>query len=148
VAENTEFAHGIRYGDYSGVVFYGPPTEGFWLDRFAVSDTYINPLFFAILDRTWRETGGESLPRLISEWNTLTGWTDGGAGIVPMSSQDARDLASALPEVTDVDLAPHITGATAIALATAQECLQCAEMIRAFICTRLDKNQTVYIEND
>ena len=62
MSEVNEFAHGYHYGDYSGVIFYGPPTDGFWLDRFAVSDCYIRPLFLGILDRVWRESGGEGLP--------------------------------------------------------------------------------------
>ena len=37
MAEVTTFAHGYHYGDYSGVIFYGPPTNIFWVDRLAVS---------------------------------------------------------------------------------------------------------------
>jgi hypothetical protein len=51
MTDAEDFSHG-SYGDYSGVVFYGPPTNGFWLDRLAVSDRYIAPLFAAVLDRS------------------------------------------------------------------------------------------------
>jgi hypothetical protein len=142
MAENTEFAHGIRYGDYSGVVFHGPPAKGFWVDRFAVSNTYIDPLFRAVLDRTGRETDGESLPLLVAEWNTLSGWAELGAGIVPVSVEDASDLAGALHEITDADLAPHITGTTA------QQCLRCAAAIQEFIRARVAQNLQIYLEND
>ena len=51
MTEAEDFSHG-SYGDYSGVSFYGPPENGFWFDRLAVSDRFIRPLFLAILDRS------------------------------------------------------------------------------------------------
>jgi hypothetical protein len=140
--EITRFAHGFHYGDFSGVVFYGPPFNGFWLDRLAVSDCYIGPLFRAILDREWRESGGESLLKVLSEWNTLTGWADIGAGIVPLTSQEAEELCLALSRTTAEDLAIHVAGVTVT------DCLECAAAIRAFIHNRLVEGKTVSIEND
>jgi hypothetical protein len=142
MAEITEFAHGFHYGDYSGVVFYGPPTEGFWLDRLAVSDAYIDPLFRTILDRFWHETGGEDTPRIVSEWNTLTGWAEIGAGIVLVLPQEAQALASALGAVTVADLTPHVAGTTV------EECRRCAEVIRTFIYAHLVKSLDLFIESD
>jgi hypothetical protein len=66
MAEVEEFTYG-SYGDYSGVIFYGPPTDGGGLDRLAVSDRYIDPLFCGILERGRRENGGEGMCRLVSE---------------------------------------------------------------------------------
>lgn len=142
MAEITEFAHGFHYGDYSGIVLHGPPTEGFWLDRFAVSDTYIYPLFRAILDKCWRETDGEETPRVVSEWNTLTGWAGIGAGIVQVNPQDAQSLASALSAVTSAELASQAE------YTRVEECLRCAAMIRSFIYERLGKTLNIFIEAD
>ncbi|MBP3960607.1 hypothetical protein J8F10_35740 [Gemmata sp. G18] len=142
MAEVTTFAHGYHYGDYSGVIFYGPPTNGFWVDRLAVSDCYISPLFHAVLDRAWRESGGESVPRVASEWNTLTGWANLGAGVVPLQSVDAEDIARAFTTVSESDLAQHVTGSTI------EECLACAWTIQEFICARLTESSIVYIESD
>lgn len=46
MVEIEEFAHGYHYGDYSGIVFYGPPIDGSWRDRLAISDCYIDPMFY------------------------------------------------------------------------------------------------------
>jgi hypothetical protein len=42
MAEVEDFSFG-NYGDYAGVVFYGPPDQGFWFDRLAVSRIFIGP---------------------------------------------------------------------------------------------------------
>src|SRR3954468_8023838 len=68
-----KFAHGYHYGDYSGVVWFGPPTDGFWLDRLAVSDCYIGPLFRGILDRAWRGAGGGGGPGVGAARDTVGG---------------------------------------------------------------------------
>jgi hypothetical protein len=140
VAE-VEFAHGYHYGDYSGVVLYGPPTDGFWLDRLAVSDCYIGPLFRGILDRAWRELGGEGVPRLASEWNTLEGWAAGG-GPVPVAPADAAEFAEALSQLGPADVAEHCAGCTV------EECLRCAAVVREFIGSRLARGVSLFIEDD
>jgi hypothetical protein len=137
----NEFAHRYHYGDYSGVIFYGPPTDGFWLDQLAVSNCYIGPLFRGILDRVWRESGGEGLPCIVSEWNTLTGWTNGG-GPVPVSADDAAGFIHALVQLDPCDVAQHCAGCTV------EECLRCAGVIREFIGSRLDRGLSPFIEND
>jgi hypothetical protein len=141
VAEVTEFAHGYHYGDYSGVILYGPPAAGLWLDRLAVSDRYIDPLLRGILDRAWRESGGERVPRLASDWNTLSGWVAGG-GPVPVPPTDAAEFAAALAQLTPTDLAEHCAGCTV------EECLRCAGVIREFINSRLARGAGVFIEDD
>ncbi|MBY0460564.1 MAG: hypothetical protein K2V38_24880 [Gemmataceae bacterium] len=142
MVEITRFAHGYHYGDYSGVVFYGLPENGFWSDRLAASNTYISPLFFAILDREWRESGGERTPRLVSEWNTLTGWAGCGAGIVPVSPEDANALLGALISLTATDLSPHVAGCTA------EECLECASAIRDFLYAHLALEHPLFVADD
>jgi hypothetical protein len=142
VASTDEFAHGYHYGDYSGVVFYGPPTNGFWLDRLAVSDIYMGALLRAVLDRSWRESGGEAAPRLASEWNTLDGWAAAGAGITEVPPAAAEDLVAALAGVTAADLAPHCAGCTP------DECLRCGAAVREFLASRLARGVRLFIEDD
>jgi hypothetical protein len=75
-ASNTEdFSFG-SYGDYSGVVFYGPPKDGFWFDYFSVSESFIHPIFGAIIDRACQKGVYNQAPQLIREWNELRGWRD------------------------------------------------------------------------
>jgi hypothetical protein len=137
-----DFAHGYHYGDYSGVVFYGPPSDGLWLDRLAVSSCYIGPLFRAVLDRSWRNSGGERVPRLASEWNTLDGWSACAAGPVPVSPKDAEALAAALCELTPDDLAPNCAGSTP------DECMRSAAVIIEFLRSRLARDAKVCIEQE
>ena len=141
MASMDEFAHGRHYGDYSGVVFYGPPTNGFWLDRLAASDIYIGPLFRAVLDRSWQQFGGQAVPRLVSEWNTLGGWA-AAAGITEVPPGDAEALVAALARVTAADLAPHCAGCTP------DECLRCGSAVREFLAGRLARGVPVFIEDD
>jgi hypothetical protein len=142
VASTDEFAHGYKYGDYSGVVFYGPPANSLWRDRLAVSDTYIGPLLGAVLDRSWRESGGEAVPRLASEWNTLDGWAAAGAGITELPPAAAEELVAALARVTAADLAPHCAGCTP------DECLRCGSAVREFLASRLARGVPLFVEDD
>jgi len=135
----NEFAHGRLYGDYSGVTFYGPPIDGLWQDRLDVSDRFIDPLFRALLDRASRGSGVQHVPTLVKDWNTVQGWADA-AGIVAVTRSDAEDLATALAELAAHDLAPHASGATV------PECLECASLVREFVCSRLARGASVYIE--
>jgi hypothetical protein len=136
-----KFANGYHYGDYSGVVWYGPPTEGFWLDRLAVSDCYIGPLFRGVLDRCWKESGGEQVPRLASEWNTLEGWA-AASGRVPVQSVDAAEFAEALARLGPADVVEHCAGCTV------EECLECAKIVRGFIGNHLSRGVGLFIEDD
>ncbi len=133
-----EFAHGYRYGDYSGVVFYGPPTDGFWLDRLAVSNCYMRPLFHSVLDRAWRD--GRPVPQLAAEWNAVAGWRNGGVCEVP--TVDAAEFASALAQVASADVAEHCAGCTV------EECLHCAAIVREFVGSRLARGVSLFIEDD
>jgi hypothetical protein len=140
VAEAEDFSHG-SYGDYSGVVFYGPPTNGFWLDRLAVSDIYIDPLFRGILDRAWRESDGERIPRLAADWNTGEGWVADG-GPVPVAGDDAAELIGALAQLDPADVAEHCAGCTA------EKCLRCASVVQDFIGTRLARGVSLFIKDE
>jgi hypothetical protein len=138
VAKVEEFAHGYCYGDYSGVVFYGPPTEGFWLDRLAISNCYSLPLFCGVLDRAWRDGG--KVPRLTAEWNAGTGWRNG--GLCEVSTADAAEFATALAQIVPADLAEHCAGCTV------EECLRCAALVREFVSSRLARGVSLFIEDD
>jgi hypothetical protein len=141
VAKVEEFAHGCRYGDYSGVVLYGPPTDGFWLDRLAVSDCYIDPLFRGVLDWARQESGGKGVPRLAAEWNAMEGWAADG-GLVPVAPADAAEFAQALSQIGLADLSEHCAGSTP------EECLRCAAVVREFIDSRLARGINLFIEDD
>lgn len=141
MAETEEFAHG-NYGDYSGVIFYGPPTNGFWFDRIAVSYCYIGPLFRGILDRAWQETGGDGVSRLASEWNTFEGWAAVGAGRVIVQPADAAQFVEALTRLRPADITKHCAGCTV------EDCLRCAAAIREFITDRQAQGSPVFIEDD
>ena len=93
--------------------------------RLAVSDCYIGPLFRGILDRAWRESGGERMPRLASDWNTLEGWAAGGRQ-VPVVPADAAEFAEALAQLSPADVAEHCAGCTV------EECLRSAAVVREF----------------
>lgn len=142
MAETEEFAHGSVYGDYSGVVFYGATRGGCSLDRLAVSDSYIDPLFRAVLDRSWRDSGGERVPRLASEWNTQEGWSACAAGRTPVSQQDIEELVTAFTQVTSPDLAPHCAGSTR------EDCLRCAVVIKEFVANQLSRDAILFMEDD
>jgi hypothetical protein len=137
-----EFAHGYHYGDYGGVEFYGPPRDGLWLDRLAVSDTYLDSLFRAVLDRAWSESGGERTPRLADDWNALTGWCDCAAGRVSVPAGQARELVAALGWLTTAALAPHCAGCTP------GDCLRCAAAIVEFVGNRLEFGASICMEQE
>lgn len=134
-----QFAHGHLYGDYSGVNFYGPPKDGCWPDRLAISNCYIGPLFRGILNQAWGESGGETVPRLASDWNSMEGWTTAN-GPVPVPIADATQFAEALAQLGPADVADQCTGCTV------DECLRCAGVIREFIGNRLASG--IFIEDD
>jgi hypothetical protein len=141
VPEVEDFAHGKHYGDYSGVVFYGPQTNGFWLDRLAVSNCYIDPLFRGVLDRASRESGGGGVPRLAADWNALEGWK-AGSGPVAIAQEDAAEFAEALAQLGSRDVAEYCWGCTV------DECLRCAAVVREFICSRLARGVNLFIEDN
>ncbi|HEV7298036.1 MAG TPA: hypothetical protein VGN72_01635 [Tepidisphaeraceae bacterium] len=139
-ADTDNFAHGT-YGDDSGVVFYGPPVEGFWDDSLPVSDRFIHPLFCAALDRAQREDA--AIPKVVADWNTLTGWADAySAGTQELTDSDAAELIHLLARVTESDLMPHVAGVTT------QECVRCAAAIAEFLRSRTESGAAVYIEDD
>src|SRR5688500_21922 len=125
---DEEFAHG-SYGDYSGVVFYGPPTSGFWFDRFAVSDEFIGPLFRAALDRASASSGGAQSPRLMSAWALLEGWA-AADGMAELAHRDVEELLQALAAVRAEDLVPHC------AARGPNRCLQCVSALQAYLRAR------------
>lgn len=137
---SDKFAHGKLYGDYFGVTFYGPPMDGLWQDRLDVSDRFIDPLFGALLDRASRGSGVQHVPTLVMDWNTLQGWADA-TGVVAVRRSDAEDLATALGDLAADDLAPHASGAAV------PGCLECASLVREFLCSRLARGASVYIEH-
>ncbi len=138
MAETEKFAHG-SYADYSGVNFYGPPVHGMWLDQLAVSYRYMNPLFLGILDRSWRESGGEQVPRLVSEWCQLIGWADGSRRTL-IDRNDAWELVATLTQLDSTDIVEHCAGCTV------EECLECAAVIREFISCRLSSGVSLFME--
>lgn len=140
--ETEQFAHGYHYGDYSGVVFYGASEDGITVARLAVSDCYIDPLFRALLERCWRDSAGERIPRLAVEWNSLEGWRGCPAGRVLVSQQEMEELATMFIRLTTADLAQHCAGSTP------DECLRCAVVIKEFVDSQLSRNAILYIEDD
>jgi hypothetical protein len=140
VAKVEEFAHGCLYGDYAGVVFYGPPTNGLWRDRLDISDRFIDPLFRGMLDRAWAESGGDRVPQLASDWNTLSGWAAGGAP-VPIAPDDAIEFIAALAQLSPADVAKHCAGCTV------EECLRCAVVVREFVVSHLAREVSLFIED-
>lgn len=136
-----KFSHGLHYGDYSGVVWTGSPTEGSRRDRLAVSNCYINPLFSSILDRFWKELAVEQAPRLALEWNTLEGWV-AASGPVPVNDRDAAEFADALAHLGPTDVVEHCAGCTV------DDCLECAKAVREFIDDHLTRGAGLFIEVD
>lgn len=110
VAAPEDFSHG-SYGDYSGVVFYGPPADGFWFDRIAISDRFIRPLFLALINQS--SPGSEKLPapKLVQEWNTLVGWVTAGTiveirrpEIEELISEEARSVRKTDPNRSEIHM--------------------------------------------
>ena len=132
-----DFSFG-SYGDYSGVVFYGPPTDGFWLDRLAVSNRFMGPLFCGLVDRALRDENGKA-PSLAKEWNAVSGWRDSDRCV--LAGETAAEFAEALRHLRAEDVAPHCAGCTP------DQCLRCASVIREFIATRLARGVALYIED-
>ena len=135
------FAHG-SYGDISGVTFYGPAVNGFWDDSFPVSDRFIDPLFRAVLDRA-ELVERTKAPKLVTEWNELTGWRDA-SGIVELPPADVTDLIDGLASVTTADVAAH----AAEFAVTADECLRCATASSGFLRERVSSGRQIYVERD
>src|ERR1051325_6970912 len=102
MAEDNEYS-GRGYGDDTGVTFYGPPANGFWSDAISISDSYIAPIFRAILDQPLRGTISPPMPKLIMDWNCERGWRDA-SGIVEISRQDAEEFLTALLAVSTGEL--------------------------------------------
>jgi len=137
--EAADFAHG-SYGDYAGMAFYGPPADGFWLDRLAVSERFVHPLFCGILDRS-SALGGDRAPSLVRDWNLGEGWVKADRS-VEVLRRDAVVLLDALAGLTVADVAPYCSGCTP------EECVQCASVIRQFVGQRLTRGLTVFVENE
>lgn len=129
---DNKFAHGIRYGDYSGVTWYGPPTSGFWLDKLAVSCLYIDPLFRGILER-------EQVLQLATEWNLMEGWAAMNSP-TPVATKNALAFAEALARLEPEDVAKHCHGSSV------EECLECAAMIRKFIEDHVSSGVELFVE--
>ncbi len=141
MATENKFAHGIQYGDQSGVTWYGPPSAGFWLDQLAVSRRYIDPLFRGILDRSGNGLDREQVPQLVAEWNCLKGWAAMN-GPAPVMTQDAVSFAEALARLKNDDIAKHCHGSSV------DECLECAAKIRKFIEDHVLRGVELFIEYD
>jgi hypothetical protein len=135
--DQDNFAHGA-YGDDAGVVFYGPPVSGWWDDRLDVSSRFIEPIFNAIIDRSF---AGATLPRIVAEWNALTGWRDA-EGPQEIPPADAIALIDALSQIDENDTAPHLCGNTS------EQCVRCAGVIARFLRERVGSGRAVYIEDD
>lgn len=139
MAEITEFAHGYAYGDYSGVVFSTLPTLGRAGARLAISNGYLRPLFLSILEST-RES--ECVPKLVDEWNTLTGWCGVGVGKVELTEQLAIEIERAIGAVTRANLIAHLEHADV------EDCLRCAQCVVAFICEQVTRGLSLFIEDE
>ena len=140
MAQTDEFAHG-SYGDDWGVTFYGPPNDGFWEDYLAVSKRFVQPLFNAVLDRFVNQGGAAKAPRLVTEWNEISGWADQ-TEKQEVNAEDAKELIAAISDVVIADLAEHCAGCTP------DECVRCASVICQFLQSHIDRGVAVYIQND
>ena len=137
MAVTSEFEHG-SYGDLSGVAFFGPPTRGFWFERLAISNIYMHPLFYGVLERSWRE--GVAVPQLAAEWNAGTGWRESErCEVLP---DQAAEFAEALGRLDAGDMSSECAGCTPA------DCLRCALAIRAFIASVVGRGDTLYIEDE
>ncbi len=132
----NEFAFG-SYGDYSGIVFYGGPTNGFWLDSLSISDRFMYYLFGLVVRRCFAGKM-ERMPRLAQEWNECTGWDDG--GIVEMNRADAEELLTAFSGITYEEF----SGSECCE--SVEDCFRCVAAIQRFIRERLAAGSRVYIE--
>lgn len=133
--DSDDFSHG-SYGDFSGAVFHGPPRNGFWLDRVAVSSRFIEPLFAAVIDCSGQ---WDSVPRLIQEWTTLTGWMDSHRP-EEISRLDALSFLEALASLSEDDIARQSPSMSAA------EAVRCSVAIRGFIFERLNRDDRIYVE--
>jgi hypothetical protein len=138
MAVTGDFSFG-SYGDYAGVVFCGPPVDGFWRDRLEVSSRYIDPLFRAILDCS-RTENSEPPPQLVQDWNAIAGWAFSDE-VVELRYPEVERFISALAALTAPDLLPYCAGSSP------EECLDCSAQIRQFLSERMERGVNLFIEN-
>ena len=136
--EERRFSPG-SYGDYSGVVFYGPPQGGFWEDRFAISNQYVVPLFSSLYLSA--RDGDASAPRLIVEWWNGQGWT-GVSGIVEIPREDLAHLIAALARLSADELAPRCD------VIGPDRCMEAAVALRKFLAEHSSRGTPVFIETE
>lgn len=138
----NDLSHG-SYGDYSGVVFHGPPTKGFSFDRLAISDNYMRPLFAAIIEQLSRYDHKTPTPKLVLEWHSLSGWMERDEKTaVPLS--DIEDLIVVLSRIEVQDLSTHCDDTEP----TPEQCLRCAAVICDFLTKQLARGSNLFIERD
>ena len=133
------FSHG-SYGDESGVVFSSGASNVSSSDHLAISDRFIGPLFSAIIDQSHSETQ-RTVPRLVAEWNSLSGWTEH-SGRQLIDPVDVNELAQALARVSAAQVQRHVAGTTP------EECVECALVIAGFLREQLANELPLYIEDD
>ena len=102
-------------------------------------DWIAGPLFDGIAERYKRDPPLGTLPRLASEWMTLTGWVDS-QEIVLVPPHDAREFEEALSGLSSDDVAKHCTDCNV------DECLSHATAVREFIRERLGSCEDLFIE--
>ena len=138
--EEDEFVN-EACGDQSGVVFYGQPANGLWIDTLAVSDIYVGPLFGAIWKRSAKAPPSPPAPRLIADWNCHQGWTHAHR-IVEISRHEAEELVDALATLSAGELAAQSS------VTFPEKALRCATAIRDFLRSCLDRHEPVYIADN
>jgi hypothetical protein len=136
MTNDRDFGPG-SYGDYSGLCFYGPPTNGFWFTEFGASFIYLEPLFRAIFDRA--RVSRTPVPKLVEQWNQCKLDAD---EIIEVPAAEISDLLAALSKVTAADLESHCCSMAS----NTGDCLSCASHLAQFLNERLAKKEPVFFE--
>jgi hypothetical protein len=123
------------YGDCFGVIFSGPPADGFWSDSLSISDRYIEPIFNTI------QANAQSVPVLVAEWTCDRGWKDAAAKVA-ISGVEAQTLINALVALSVRELSEHCKAETP------ERCMECASTIAKFLRDHLAIGRTLYVERE
>jgi hypothetical protein len=140
MAENTEFAHGYAYDDYLGTLLTGPRCVHDQTARLVVDSGYIWTLFLSLSGKA-RKAGDGIVPQLVTEWNTHELCAQD-APAREITEQAALELARALKVLTEPELLLRDT------TEARNKVIRCARCIATFICERIDRGHSLFIEDD
>ncbi|GEM_PF-6032327 len=133
--QTIEYSPG-QYGDLGGVVFYGPPQDGFWSTKLEVSVRYSDRIFGAI--HALARENKRPMNRFVRDWANMEGWWEGQEP-TPLATDLIRDLMEALSHLTAKDV--DTDGPEPETL------IECAKVIRNFLAERLNSGDQIYVDS-